>query len=273
MPFENVNGVDLYWEITGGGSEPMVLVHGSWADHHIWAPVVPALSQSFRVLTYDRRGHSQSERPTGQGSVHEDVADLAQLLEVRGHAPAHVVGNSFGAAIALRLAARRPELLRSVIVHEPPLFPLLAGQPDGDAMLATIQERAREVISLLSAGQFEDGAREFMERVAFGPGAWAAFSDEMKQTFVHNAPTFLDEAQDPEALEADVDGLRRFLEPTLLTKGDQSPPMFPAVVDALAAVLPDAQRHTFRGAGHVPHLDHPDEFVGPITRFLAAADR
>ena len=100
---------------------PLVLVHGSWDSHHDWDLVVPRLADSFRVLTYDRRGHSESERPTGQESVREDVADLAALIEHLGLAPAWVVGNSFGASIILRLAGERPELFRGLIGHEPPL--------------------------------------------------------------------------------------------------------------------------------------------------------
>jgi pimeloyl-ACP methyl ester carboxylesterase len=68
MSTARVNGVSLHYELTGAG-DPLVLVHGSWGDHHNWDPVVPALAESFQVLTYDRRGHSQSERPDGQGSV------------------------------------------------------------------------------------------------------------------------------------------------------------------------------------------------------------
>ena len=75
-----------------------------------------------RVLTYDRRGHSQSERPTGQGSVREDVADLAALLEHVELAPAWVLANSFGASISLRLASEHPGLFRGLIAHEPPLL-------------------------------------------------------------------------------------------------------------------------------------------------------
>ena len=86
----------------------MVMVHGSWEDHHNWNAVVPLLSQSFEVVTFDRRGHSQSQTGSGKGSFAEDADDLAGLIEQLGLAPAHVVGNSGGAAIALRLAAMRP---------------------------------------------------------------------------------------------------------------------------------------------------------------------
>jgi pimeloyl-ACP methyl ester carboxylesterase len=61
MPSALINGVRLYWQLTGQGGEVVVLVHGSWIDHRNWDGIVPALGQSFRVLTYDRRGHSQSE--------------------------------------------------------------------------------------------------------------------------------------------------------------------------------------------------------------------
>ena len=116
-----MNGVRLFYELKGTGSIPLVLVHGSWDSHDDWDLVVPRLADSFRILTYDRRGHSKSERPAGQGTVREDVADLAALMGQLGLVPAWVAGNSFGASIALRLAGERPELFRGFIGHEPPL--------------------------------------------------------------------------------------------------------------------------------------------------------
>jgi pimeloyl-ACP methyl ester carboxylesterase len=62
MPIDTINGVRIFWEQTGERGAPLVLVHGSWGDHHNWDAVVPALARTFRVFTYDRRGHSQSER-------------------------------------------------------------------------------------------------------------------------------------------------------------------------------------------------------------------
>ena len=170
MPFASINSVELYYEITGRG-EPMVLVHGSWGDHHNWDPVVPLLSQSFQVVTFDRRGHSQSQPATGQGSFAEDADDLAGLIEQLDFAPAHVVGNSGGAAIALRLAAERPELCRALAVHEPPLIGLLEGRPEFDSMVGGFYVRVGAVVELLRAGQMEAAAQRFVETVAFGPGA------------------------------------------------------------------------------------------------------
>src|SRR5918996_5162360 len=141
MSEAQVNGVGLYYELHGGG-EPLVLVHGSWADATNWGFVVPGLAKSFRVLVYDRRGHSRSERPDAPGSVDEDGDDLAALLESLDLAPAHVVTNSYGGNIALRLATRRPEIFRSLSCHEPPLWSLLEDDPESQQIL---QQGARSL--------------------------------------------------------------------------------------------------------------------------------
>ncbi len=271
MPTTSINGIGLHWERNGDTGDPVVLVHGSWGDHHTWAPVVPALSHSFRVLTYDRRGHSLSERPESQGSVREDVADLAALIEHLDHFPAHIIGNSFGASIVLRLAGERPELFRSLIVHEPPLFGLLKDEPDAQSALATVHDRIMAVVELLTDGDFEDGARSFMETIALGPGAWSALPQDARDTFVFNAPTWLDEARDPEALEIDLSRLRNFSAPALLTVGGQSPAFFPLVVGRIAGALPNAERQMLVEAGHVPHLSHPEEQVRVVRSFIQSA--
>ncbi|MFD0346686.1 alpha/beta fold hydrolase [Kitasatospora aburaviensis] len=124
-----VNGVSLYYEARGSGPG-VVLVHGSWSDADSWARVVPGLAEQAAVVAYDRRGHSRSEDLLTQGSVYEDAADLAGLIEGLGLAPAFVCGDSYGSLVTLRLAAARPDLLRGVAVHEPPGTSMLLADPD-----------------------------------------------------------------------------------------------------------------------------------------------
>lgn len=271
MPASPINGVKLYWELSGGGGEPAILVHGSWGDHANWAQVVSALSTSLNVAAYDRRGHSRSERPPGQGSIHEDVADLAALVEHLFGGPAHVIGNSFGAAIGLNLAVQRPDLIRSLVAHEPPLFGLLEGQTEVQPALAAVQERIAAVVPLLQAGQFEAGARRFVETIAFGPGAWDQLPQATRDVFVINAPTWLDELQEPGWNALDLKRLSAFSAPAMLSYGGESPPFFPAVVERISAALPHARKYFFSQAGHVPHLSHPDEYVRAVTDFIRSA--
>src|SRR5262245_22991302 len=267
MTTATVNGVRLFYELTGAGDIPLVLVHGSWDSHHDWDLVVPCLAASFRILTYDRRGHSQSERPTGQGSIREDVADLAALIEHLGLVPAWVVGNSFGASIALRLAGERPDLFRGVIGHEPPLFSLLGGDPALAALLKEVDHRISAVVERIACGDPAGAAEQFVETVALGPGTWTRLPPELQQTFIENAPTFLDEARDPEQFDFDLGPIRGFSRPALLTQGDQSPPTFAPVVARLAGALPRVEVLTFAGAGHIPHATDPDAYVEATIAF------
>jgi pimeloyl-ACP methyl ester carboxylesterase len=267
MPTSAINGVQLYWELSGSG-EPAVLVHGSWGDHHNWRFVVPALSNTLRVATYDRRGHSQSERPPGPGSIQEDVADLAGLIEDLFGGPAHVVGNSLGAAIVLRLAASRPELIRSLVVHEPPLLGLLEGSSEAQPVLTAMQNRIAAVVALLQAGDMAGGAQCFVETVAFGPGAWAQLPQATQEIFIFNAPTWLDEIQEPGSTTIALDSLSAFSGPSLLSLGGQSPPFFAMVAERLAPALPCVARHTFAQAGHVPHMSHPEEYIRVVGDFI-----
>jgi pimeloyl-ACP methyl ester carboxylesterase len=272
MPMIAVNGTQLFYELSGTSEIPVVLAHGSWGNHHNWDAVAPALARSFRLLRYDRRGHSQSPRSTSQGSLLEDAMDLAALLEALDMAPAHVVGNSGGAAVALRLATVRPQAFRSLTVHEPPLFGLLAADPAMKVALAAVGQRIGAVAELLRAGDSAAGARQFVETIAVGPGGWDQLPDQLRQTFIFNAPTFLDETRDPDGTTLDLRALERFREPTLLSRGDQSAPFFPAVVSKLAQAMPHAVQHVFVGAGHVPHLSHPDVYVDVISRFVSSAE-
>ena len=250
----------------------MVLVHGSWFDHRSWASVMPGLAASFQVLAYDRRGHSASERPDSQGSVHEDADDLGALIDALDLTGAHVVTNSYGGNVALRLAVKRPELIRSLAMHEPPLLGLLSDDPESADMLERTQRSFESVGARIAEGDHEGGARQFVEEVAFGPGAWEnELPPEVREVFVRNAPTCLDELRDADALGADLDDLSRFEKPVLLSDGSESPQMFAKVIDILARTLPDARRNTYGGAAHMSHMTHPAEFTTTVSEFAAAA--
>lgn len=272
LQFAEVNGVRLAYTTTGDADVPLLLVHGSWGSHNTWDPVVAGLSQHFRVVAYDRRGHSASSCPPCQGSFREDVADLAALIERLGLAPAWVAGNSAGACITLQLAAARPEMLRGIIVHEPPLWSLIEEGTPAAAALAQIESGPlAEAVRRIAAGDHKGGAQQFVDQVALGPGAWAGMPEPMRRTMVENAPTFLDEDNDPDSRSIDEAALTRFHGPVLLTSGDQSPPIFEPVLDRIHALLPQAARIDFEGAGHIPHVTHPGEYVEEVVAFGSTA--
>jgi pimeloyl-ACP methyl ester carboxylesterase len=265
----SVNSVKLSYEIEGSGS-PVVLVHGSWSDRHGWDRVAHTFARDFTVVRYDRRGHSESER--APGTTRDDVRDLAALIEALDVAPAHVVSSSFGGIIGFHLAVWSPDLLRSLVSHEPPATSLV---PAGHAARRAIDEASegeRAVSAQIEAGDHEGAARRFVDEIAFGPGTWERLPDPLRATFVRNAETFAEEQRDPEARWVDLEGLRAFDRPVLLTQGTVGPEWYGAVIALIAEVLPKPSRHVYRRAGHMPHGTHPDEYVETVAEFMRRAD-
>lgn len=257
MPLTPVNNVTLALDEAGDG-EPLVLVHGSWDDRAVWAEVVPPLARKFRVVTYDRRGHSESVGGSPEDSRRDDEDDLEALLQERGGA--HVLTSSFGGCIALGLATRRPDLFHSLCAHEPPLL---------DLVDPSLRAGFDPIVEMIEAGRTEEAARAFTDEV-IEPDAWEHLPPEARAMLIRNAATWAGEMRDPDSLTVDTEALRRFDQPVLLTRGSDSAPFFAAVIEILAEVLPQADVQTLRGTGHVPHETHPDLYSEVVLEFLAA---
>jgi PAS domain S-box-containing protein len=129
------------------------------------------------------------------------------------------------------------------------------------------------VAERIAAGDHAGAAEQFVDTVALGPGSWAQTPPEIQAQLIENAPTFLDESTDPDALVLDVGFLREFDKPILLTHGDQSPPPFAPVVTKLAQAGRRVEVRTLRGAGHVPHLTDPDAYVATVLEFASRQER
>ncbi len=116
MPTIEIHGAKLYYEEHGSGAETVVFAHGLLFDRRIFEHQVAALSERYRVIAFDFRGHGGSEVTRGGYDMDSLAADAAGLIEALGAAPCHFAGLSMGGFVGLRLAARRPELVASLVV-------------------------------------------------------------------------------------------------------------------------------------------------------------
>lgn len=137
----SVNDTDLYHERRGEGP-PIILVPGGSMDGRFYEPLADILASDFTAVTYDRRGNSRSPKPSGWSatSIAEQADDVAGLIEALDAKPALVFTSSLGGLFGLHLLAHRPDLVRGLIVHEPPLFSVL---DDGPALLAEVGKRVQ----------------------------------------------------------------------------------------------------------------------------------
>src|SRR5881396_2592476 len=133
-----VRGTDLRFVERGTGI-PVVFVHGSLGTLESWGPQIDAFATRFRVIAYSRRYHwPNAAQPDGQEyslSLHAD--DLIGLIETLGLERVHLVASSYGAYVALLVTLRRPDLVRSLVLAEPPILPWLGRTPAGDSLLHT----------------------------------------------------------------------------------------------------------------------------------------
>ena len=127
----DADGVDIPVTLRGNG--PLVLLlPGATGLQTGYAVLIKLLSADHTVAVYDRRGHGRSkekEPGTGPLSIEQHAMDAAALIDALGEGPAHAVGSSAGAVVAVELLARYPDRLRSLVAHEPSLLPLIEDGP------------------------------------------------------------------------------------------------------------------------------------------------
>ena len=214
MAHVDVDGARLAYTEAGRG-EPLVFVHGSLEDLRIWRRQVELFSAHYRVIAYSRRYHHPNAvpregDPAYTASLH--AADLADLIEELNLGPAHLVTSSFGGCVALALAGARPELVRSLVLAEPPLMPWLehisGGTPLAQAFYADAWLPAQRAFR---EGDSERGVRLFLDGViGRGPstslrtGVFDRLSASGQRMILDNAAEMAAEALSPEISRADM---------------------------------------------------------------------
>ena len=113
---ETVNGADVYVEQAGAGGPSVLLLHGWGCSTKHFAPIMDELKKTMRVTAIDFPAHGQSGRPPEPWGVPEFASMTAALMEKLQIAPADIIAHSFGARVAIVLAATRPELVRHLVL-------------------------------------------------------------------------------------------------------------------------------------------------------------
>ena len=256
----SLRGCELYYEDAGEGGA-ILLIHPAGATASTWGSAAGELPRIGRLITYDRRGYARSGgEPPRSLSTH--TADAAALLEsVRG-TPAVVVGTSAGAAVAVDLAVRRPELVRAVVAHEfpwrftrhfPSLSQVAALVEIGTLLLRGRHTRAAEVL-LRSAYTYGDGG-----------SAWDLFPEEWRRIARENAGAALADFRNSIGVHPSRAELATIKVPVVCSYGARSPTGMAHLVRSLAAAIPAARVERIEGAGHAAPFDATGNFVQLIA--------
>ena len=255
-----INNTTLHYLECGQG-EPLVFVHGALGDLHFFQPKVQAFAAHYGLVML----------PT-KPSIH--VADLRALMKQLNAAPAHLVGNSGGAYIALALALDHPEVVRSLVLGEPPVMSLLSRTSVGEDLL---QSWVRRVMAparkAFEGGDLEDGLRKFMDAIC-GTGCL----DNPPQFFPRRP--VLVETQAPELRSQfmtepsanlpslDCGQMGKLTRPTLLLTGEQSPAIFFLITAELERCLEGESQVMVPDAGHTMHRENTALYNQAVLAFL-----
>lgn len=259
------DGCDLYFEEVGE-SVPILLIHPAGATASTWGSATGELAGIGRVITYDRRGYARSGGDPAR-SISTHTADAAAILEYLRTPPAVVVGTSAGAAIAVDLAVRRPDLVRVVIAHE---FPWRFARH-----LPTVsQVAALAKIGSLALRGHESDAAEALLRSAYtyrdGGSAWDAFPEEWRRVGRDNAKAALADFRNSIRNYPSAADLATVEVPVVCTYGARSLDSMFRLIRSLASAIPNSRTHRIEGAGHAAPFDSPRNFVQVIADTVAA---
>lgn len=254
---------------SAGEGRPLMLVHGTTADHRTWRVVAPELATRRRLYAIDRRGRGASgDGPADAYSIELELDDLVAVVEAVAAGgdgdPVDVIGHSLGGRIALGASLRTPAI-RRIVAYES--APLPAGEGGIDPAL---DARLR---ADLAAGDLDGMLARFMtEAIGMPPAALAAFrADPIWPLRAAATPTILRELDTAEADPAvGIEALAAVRVPVLQLVGSRSPAWFRTGAEALDARLADGRLEIIDGARHGGHHSHAATFIALAEAFLDA---
>ena len=260
-----VDGAALATRDSGVGQPILVVQTALSVDETVLLTRQSALRDRYRVVTFDRRGYAASATAEPTGSVEADARDCLAVLAGLNAVPAHVIGVSYSAAVALELAAAAPSAVGSLTIVEPP--------PRHVPSSAEFLAANRELLDLWRVKGLSVALDSFMGRLA-GP-AWRQDQESLAPGSVarieRDAPAFF--SGDIPALlswEYGPDKADQVTAPVLYVGGGDSGPWFQQTAVWASSLFPGLTRVTIPGAGHDLALTHPTELADTIQSFLAS---
>lgn len=258
MGLADVNGQRIHFEDTGGEGPVLAFSHGLLMDGSMWEPQVRALRDRCRCITWDERGHGQTEWDGESFSYWDSAADLLALLRELGVERASLVGMSQGGYLTQRAAVQAPELVESLV--------FVASQsglegPEKQALYGTLLEswerdglgdELAQAVSAIVLGAGWDGSAAWIEK-------WKAIdTSSLRRTL---EPLF-----GRENFSARLGELDR---PALVIWGEQDLAISAEQARTLAEGLPQGSLEVIAGAGHGVNLTHPAQVNRALQAFLA----
>ena len=250
----------------------VISLHSSASSPRQWSALAQTLGAAYRVATPALIGYGNTpgwhyERPL---SLDDEAERIEPLIDAEPEG-VHLVGHSFGGAVALRLALRNPGKVRSLALYEPVLFSLLnneaSDRPGPPPAMAEVNSVRIAIRRSLASGRKTFAARLFVEYWS-GPGAWDALDLRRQEAITERMPKVDSEFDAVNCNQIWLEEFRLIRVPVLLLQGDRTRRPARRIAELLASTLPDMTREVVRGAGHMGPMTHAAEVNARIGAYL-----
>lgn len=266
----HVNGVDLTY-IESGRGEPLILLHGGQGDYRSWAPQMAEFSTRYRVISYSRRFHypNQNVNDEKYRFGYSDAEDLAALIHYLKLGRVHLVGVSAGAFTALVLAIKHPEMVRSMVLAEPPVHSWAKGDPAGGPLYNAFMENIWAPAGAEFGRGNETAAMRVLTDGLVGAGTFDGLPPAAREMSLQNSRFFkVATASDHPFPDVPKRKVAQLKMPVLIVTGENTISLHKFDNDELGRTLPNAQRVTIPKAGHGSPRDNPVAFNAAVSAFL-----
>ena len=269
------HGLALHYVEQGTGT-PLIFVHGSLSDGGYWADQVGPFAKHYRAIAYSRRYNYPNVNPVRRGySAVVDAEDLAAFIHTLHLGKVVVIGHSYGALTGLFLAAGHPELVRALVLAEPPAISLLMHLPSdeaktGKAMFEDIQRKmVAPMQQAFRKGDHDAGIAAFMDYVFNDPHAWDKMPESAREDTLRDAHEW-DVMMTTGILFPNIEPptIRRITAPVLLLSGAKSYQFLGLITEELARLLPNRETIVLPDAGHQMWYQAPDVCRRDVETFL-----
>ncbi len=263
MPMLCVNGTELYYEDNGGRGPAILFSHGLFWDTSLFAPQIAALKSRYRCVAYDHRGQGQSAdsdlRTIDMDTLFADAVALIEALDLK---PVHVCGLSMGGFVALRLGARRPDLVGSLL--------LLDTSADPEPPKNVPKYRLWNWIArCFGVGPVVEATMPIMfGKSALSDPARATERDAWRRQLRSNRRSLWRAVNGVIERPSVYHELSRITAPTLVMVGEEDTVTVPAKAERIAAAIAGAKLVRVPRAGHIVTLEQPQAATRAICGFL-----
>jgi 3-oxoadipate enol-lactonase len=255
------NGINVNYTLDGPATAPVVtLSHSLAADLTMWDPQMPALTQKYRVLRYDTRGHGGTDAPAGPYTLEQLAEDARALLQALGIARTHWIGLSMGGMIGQTLALSSPGLFQSLSLCDTSSRIPAEAKPLWQERIKTAETQGMEPLVEPTIGRwftapFRDAGKAVVDGIrarirATNPRGYAGCCGAISQLDL-------------------TDKIAAIKVPTLIVVGEEDQGTPVAASRAIQAQITGSQLEIIKSASHLSNLEQPEEFTRIVTTFLA----